>query len=85
MTEVLVVGAGLSGFRWLSSSRVTVFAAASSIPSRSLNRVAGRRGQAAHARVWDDIGIPRDMIDAGIRLEGMRSVVHGHPAQRTII
>jgi hypothetical protein len=35
--------------------------------------------------VWDDIGIPRDMIDAGIRLEGMRSVVHGHPAQRTII
>src|SRR5690349_15437843 len=29
--------------------------------------------------VWDDMGISRDMIDAGIWIDGMRSIVHGHP------
>lgn len=29
--------------------------------------------------VWDDMGIARTMIDAGLWIEGMRSVVHGRP------
>jgi 2-polyprenyl-6-methoxyphenol hydroxylase-like FAD-dependent oxidoreductase len=29
--------------------------------------------------VWDDLGIARDMIDAGIWLAGMRSIIHGRP------
>lgn len=28
--------------------------------------------------VWDDMGIARTMIDAGLWIEGMRSIVHGH-------
>jgi len=30
--------------------------------------------------VWEDMGIAREMIDAGSWLEGMRTIVHGHPA-----
>jgi 2-polyprenyl-6-methoxyphenol hydroxylase-like FAD-dependent oxidoreductase len=29
--------------------------------------------------VWDDMGLARDMIDAGIWIDGMRSIVDGHP------
>ncbi len=29
--------------------------------------------------VWDDMGIAREMIDAGLWLDGLRSIVHGHP------
>jgi 2-polyprenyl-6-methoxyphenol hydroxylase-like FAD-dependent oxidoreductase len=29
--------------------------------------------------VWDDMGIARKMIDAGLWIEGMRSIVHGRP------
>jgi 2-polyprenyl-6-methoxyphenol hydroxylase-like FAD-dependent oxidoreductase len=30
--------------------------------------------------VLDDMGIAREMIDAGIWIEGLRSIIHGHPA-----
>jgi hypothetical protein len=29
--------------------------------------------------VWDDIGIAREMIDAGIWITGLRSIIEGHP------
>jgi 2-polyprenyl-6-methoxyphenol hydroxylase-like FAD-dependent oxidoreductase len=35
--------------------------------------------------VWEDMGIARDMIDAGLWLTCMRSIVHGHPASETRI
>lgn len=28
--------------------------------------------------VWDDMGVVREMIDAGLWLEGFRSIIHGH-------
>ena len=33
--------------------------------------------------VWEDMGIVREMIDAGIWIEGLRSIIHGHPAGDT--
>src|SRR5690349_4596218 len=35
--------------------------------------------------VWDDMGIVRDMIDAGLWTTGLRSIVAGHPAQDTMV
>ncbi len=29
--------------------------------------------------VWDDMGIAMAMIDAGLWIEGFRSIIHGHP------
>ena len=29
--------------------------------------------------VWEDMGIAREMIDAGLWIEGFRSIIHGHP------
>lgn len=29
--------------------------------------------------VWDDMGIAREMIDAGLWIDGLRSIIHGHP------
>jgi 2-polyprenyl-6-methoxyphenol hydroxylase-like FAD-dependent oxidoreductase len=31
--------------------------------------------------VWEDMGVAREMIDAGLWLEGLRSVIHGQPPQ----
>src|SRR4029078_2609333 len=28
--------------------------------------------------VWEDMGIAREMIDAGLWLDGLRSIIHGH-------
>ncbi|MGK9171045.1 FAD-dependent monooxygenase [Inquilinus limosus] len=35
--------------------------------------------------VWDDMGIAREMIDAGLWLDGLRSIVHGRPPSDTLI
>src|SRR6476661_7476210 len=29
--------------------------------------------------VWEDMGIAREMIDAGLWLDGLRSIIHGYP------
>jgi 2-polyprenyl-6-methoxyphenol hydroxylase-like FAD-dependent oxidoreductase len=29
--------------------------------------------------VWEDMGIAREMIDAGVWIDGLRSIIHGHP------
>jgi len=28
--------------------------------------------------VWDDMGLAREMVDAGLWIEGLRSIIHGH-------
>lgn len=33
--------------------------------------------------VWDDMGIAREMIDAGLWIEGVRSIIHGRPPNDT--
>ncbi|RAH99057.1 monooxygenase [Acuticoccus sediminis] len=33
--------------------------------------------------VWDDMGVAREMVDAGLWLEGMRSYIDGHPVGDT--
>ena len=33
--------------------------------------------------VWDDMGVAREMIDAGLWLTGLRSIMHGHPPDDT--
>jgi 2-polyprenyl-6-methoxyphenol hydroxylase-like FAD-dependent oxidoreductase len=35
--------------------------------------------------VWDDLGIARDMIDAGIWITGLRSIIDGHPARDDLL
>jgi 2-polyprenyl-6-methoxyphenol hydroxylase-like FAD-dependent oxidoreductase len=35
--------------------------------------------------VWEDMGIAREMIDAGLWLEGLRSIIHGRPPEVTRI
>ncbi len=78
--EVLVVGAGPVG--------LTMAACLSRHGVRC--RIVDRLGEPTpHCRaigvtprtleVWDDLGIARDMIDAGIWLTGMRSIIDGHP------
>jgi 2-polyprenyl-6-methoxyphenol hydroxylase-like FAD-dependent oxidoreductase len=34
--------------------------------------------------VWDDMGIAREMIDAGLWIEGVRSIIHGRPPNDAI-
>jgi 2-polyprenyl-6-methoxyphenol hydroxylase-like FAD-dependent oxidoreductase len=36
-------------------------------------------------QVWDDMGIAREMIGAGLWLEGMRSIIAGHPPHDELI
>ncbi len=33
--------------------------------------------------VWEDMGIAREMIDAGLWLDGLRSIIHGYPPNDT--
>jgi hypothetical protein len=31
--------------------------------------------------VWEDMGVVREMSDAGLWMEGLRSVIHGHATE----
>jgi 2-polyprenyl-6-methoxyphenol hydroxylase-like FAD-dependent oxidoreductase len=35
--------------------------------------------------VWDDMGIAGEMIDAGLWIDGLRSIIHGHPPKDTLL
>jgi 2-polyprenyl-6-methoxyphenol hydroxylase-like FAD-dependent oxidoreductase len=35
--------------------------------------------------VWEDMGIAREMIDAGLWIDGLRSIIHGHPPNDSYI
>src|SRR6478736_4649230 len=34
---------------------------------------------------WEDMGIVREMIDAGIWIDGLRSIIHGHPPKDNLL
>ncbi|HEX5325713.1 MAG TPA: FAD-dependent monooxygenase, partial [Acetobacteraceae bacterium] len=86
MTEVLVVGAGPVGLTMAAElarhgvrSRIidrqpkpSPYCRAIGITPRTLE-------------VWDDMGIAWDMIDAGIWLRGMRSILHGHGSRDEVL
>src|SRR5262245_8479792 len=81
MADILVVGAGPVGLtmacelaRHGARCRIVDKLAEPSPYCRAI-RVTPRT-----LDVWEDMGIAREMIDAGRWLEGLRSVVHGHPA-----
>ena len=81
MAEVLVVGAGPVGLTMAAElarhgarcrivdrlARPSPYCRAIGVTPRTLE-------------VWEDMGIVRDMIDAGLWIEGLRSVIHGQPA-----
>jgi 2-polyprenyl-6-methoxyphenol hydroxylase-like FAD-dependent oxidoreductase len=83
MADVLVVGAGPVGLTMACElarhgvscrivdrlSRPSPYCRAIGVTPRTLE-------------VWEDMGIAREMIDAGLWLTGMRSVVHGFPAHQ---
>jgi 2-polyprenyl-6-methoxyphenol hydroxylase-like FAD-dependent oxidoreductase len=80
MAEVLVVGAGPVGLT------MAVELARRRIRCRIIDRLAEPspfcRAIGVTPRtleVWDDIGIAREMIDAGIWITGLRSIIEGHP------
>jgi 2-polyprenyl-6-methoxyphenol hydroxylase-like FAD-dependent oxidoreductase len=80
MEDVLVVGAGPVGLT------MAVELARHGVSCRIIDRL---REALPYCRaigvtprtleVWDDMGVARQMIDAGLWIEGMRSIVHGHP------
>src|SRR6201990_3048953 len=35
--------------------------------------------------VWEDMGIAREMIDAGLWIDGLRSIIHDHPPRDSLL
>jgi 2-polyprenyl-6-methoxyphenol hydroxylase-like FAD-dependent oxidoreductase len=86
MAEVLVVGAGPVGLtmaaelaRHGTRCRIIDRLAAPSPYCRAIG-VTPRT-----LEVWDDMGIAREMIDAGLWLEGRRSIIQGHAADDAVL
>lgn len=80
MADVLVVGAGPVGLTMAGEL------ARHGVSCRIVDRLAEPlpycRAIGVTPRtleVWDDMGIAREMVDAGIWIDGLRSVIHGHP------
>jgi 2-polyprenyl-6-methoxyphenol hydroxylase-like FAD-dependent oxidoreductase len=80
MTEVLVVGAGPVGLTM--ACELARHGVRCRIVDRLPQPLPYCRAIGVTPRtleVWDDMGIVREMIDAGIWIEGLRSIIHGHP------
>lgn len=81
MAEVLVVGAGPVGLTMAAEL------ARHGVVCRIVDRLAAPSpwcraiGMTPRTlEIWDDLGIAREMIEAGIWLEGMRSIIAGRPS-----
>jgi 2-polyprenyl-6-methoxyphenol hydroxylase-like FAD-dependent oxidoreductase len=80
MTAVLVVGAGPVGLA------IAAELARHGQPCRIIDRLDSPSGHCKALgvtprtlEVWDDMGIARPMIDAGLWIEGLRTIVPGEP------
>jgi 2-polyprenyl-6-methoxyphenol hydroxylase-like FAD-dependent oxidoreductase len=81
MSDVLVVGAGPVGLTMAAEL------ARHGVRCRIVDRLAK---PSPHCRaigvtprtleIWDDMGIAREMIDAGLWIDGLRSIIHGYPS-----
>lgn len=79
MPDVLVVGAGPVGLSM--AAELARHGARCRIVDRLAKPLPFCRAIGVTPRtleVWDDMGIAREMIDAGLWLTGLRSIVHGH-------
>jgi 2-polyprenyl-6-methoxyphenol hydroxylase-like FAD-dependent oxidoreductase len=84
MADVLVVGAGPVGLTM--AGELARHGVSCRIVDRLAEPVPYCRAIGVTPRtleVWDDMGIARDMIDAGVWIDGLRSVIHGHPPTDT--
>jgi 2-polyprenyl-6-methoxyphenol hydroxylase-like FAD-dependent oxidoreductase len=86
MVEVLVVGAGPVGLTMAAEL------ARHGVRCRIVDRLGAAlpycRAIGVTPRtleVWDDLGIARDMIDAGIWITGLRSIIDGHPPRDDLL
>jgi 2-polyprenyl-6-methoxyphenol hydroxylase-like FAD-dependent oxidoreductase len=80
MSEILVVGAGPVGLTM--AAELTRHGASCRIIDRLAEQMPYCRAIGVTPRtleVWDDIGVARDMIDAGLWLEGRRLIIDGQP------
>jgi 2-polyprenyl-6-methoxyphenol hydroxylase-like FAD-dependent oxidoreductase len=86
MPDVLVVGAGPVGLTMAAEL------ARHGVRCRIIDRLAKPspycRAIGVTPRtleVWDDMGIAREMIDAGLWIDGLRSIVYGHPSNDALL
>src|SRR3712207_1192147 len=86
MPEILVVGAGPVGLTMAAEL------ARHGVSCRIIDRLAGPlsycRAIGVTPRtleVWEDMGVAREMIDAGLWLRGLRSIIHGRPPLDSIM
>jgi len=81
MADVLVVGAGPVGLTL--AAELARHGARCRILDRLLSPSPYCRAIGVTSRtleVWDDMGIAREMIEAGLWITGQRSIIQGHPA-----
>src|SRR5215469_11623047 len=80
MADVLVVGAGPVGLTMVAE--LARHGARCRIVDRLAEPLPFCRAIGVTPRtleVWDDMGVAREMIDAGLWLTGLRSIIHGRP------
>lgn len=86
MADVLVVGAGPVGLTMAAEL------ARHGVRCRIIDRLAAPlpycRAIGVTPRtleIWEDMGIAREAIDAGLWIVGLRSIIHGHPSRDTLL
>src|SRR5215469_12884512 len=84
MADVLVVGAGPVGLTM--AAELARHGARCRIVDRLAEPLPFCRAIGVTPRtleVWDDMGVAREMIDSGLWLTGLRSIMHGQPLGET--
>lgn len=86
MADVLVVGAGPVGLTM--AAELARHGTRCRIVDRLVQPLPYCRAIGVTPRtleVWDDMGIAREMIDAGLWIEGLRSIINGGPAKDSLL